>query len=150
MDVLLKTTIEKLGRIGDVVAVRDGFARNYLLPTGQAVPVNKANLEAIERDRESALADEATRVGDLKEMSEMVAATSITIECKANEEGHLFGSVSAVQVANALREKGLRIEDKMIRLDTPIKEIGVFDVTVHLHADVEAVTKVWVVQSKPE
>lgn len=150
MDVLLKTTVEKLGRIGDVVAVRDGFARNYLLPTGRAVPVNKANLEAIESDRRSALAEEVTRVDDLKAMSEKVTETSITIECKANEEGHLFGSVSAVQVANALREKGLPIDDKMVRLDSPLKEIGVFDVTVHLHADVEAVTKVWVVQPKSE
>ena len=150
MDVLLKTTIDKIGRIGEVVSVRDGFARNYLLPTGRAVLVNKANLESIERDRQAALADEAARVENLKELSDLVAATSITIECKANEEGHLFGSVSAVQVANGLREKNLPIEDKMIRLDSPIKEIGVFDVTVHLHADVEAVTKVWVVQAKPE
>ena len=87
---------------------------------------------------------------NLKELSDLVAATSITIECKANEEGHLFGSVSAVQIANGLREKNLPIEDKMVRLDNPIKEIGVFDITVHLHADVEAVTKVWVVQAKPE
>ncbi len=150
MDVLLKTSIEKLGRIGEVVTVRAGFARNYLLPTGRAVPVNKANLDAIERDRQAALAEEQSRIEDLKGMSETVAATSVTIEGKANDEGHLFGSVSAAQIGNALREKGLRIEDRMVRLEHPIKEIGVFDVTIHLHADVEAVTKVWVVQAKPE
>jgi len=150
MDVLLKTTIDKLGGIGDVVAVRDGYARNYLLPTGRAVMVNKSNLESIERDRQSALADEVARVGGLKELSEQIAAVSITIEGKANEEGHLFGSVTASQIADALSEKGLPIEEKMIRLENPIKEIGTFDVTVHLHADVEVVTKVWVVQAKPE
>jgi large subunit ribosomal protein L9 len=150
MDVLLKTTINKLGQIGDVVAVRDGYARNYLLPTGRAVMVNKSNLESIERDRESALAEEATRVGGLKELAEQVAAASTTIEGKANEEGHLFGSVTASQIASALREKDLPIEEKMIRLENPIKEVGAFDVTVHLHADVEVVTKVWVVQAKPE
>jgi large subunit ribosomal protein L9 len=150
MDVLLKTTIDKLGRIGDVVAVRAGYARNFLLPTGRAVVVNKANLEGIERDRAAAVVEEQTRVDGYKALSETLAQTSVTVEGKANEEGHLFGSVTAAQIGTALREKDLPIEDKMIRLDTPLKEIGVFDVTVHLHTDVEATTKVWVVQAKPE
>lgn len=150
MDVLLKTSIEKLGRIGDVVAVRSGYARNFLLPTGRAVLVNKANLDSIERDRASALAEEEIRIESYRELAATVKQTSITIEGKANEEGHLFGSVTAAQIATALREKGIQIDEKMIRLHTPLKEIGVFDVAVHLHADVETTTKVWVVQSKPE
>lgn len=150
MDVLLKTSIEKLGLVGDVVSVKPGYARNYLLPTGRAVPVNKANLEMIEHDRIAALAEEEARFTNLRGLADAVAQTSVTIEGKANEEGHLFGSVSAAQIGEALREKGLAIDDKMIRLDTPLKEIGVFDVTVHLHADVEVQTKVWVVQAKPE
>jgi large subunit ribosomal protein L9 len=150
MDVLLKTSIEKLGRIGDVVSVRSGYARNFLLPTGRAVVVNKANLDAIERDRATALAEEESRVQGYKDFAETLAQTSITVEGKANEEGHLFGSVTAAQIGAALREKDLPVEDKMIRLVTPLKEIGVFDVIVHLHTDVEATTKVWVVQAKPE
>jgi large subunit ribosomal protein L9 len=150
MDVLLKTSMEKLGRIGDVVSVRSGYARNFLLPTGRAVVVNKANLDAIERDRATALAEEESRVQGYKDFAETLAQTSITVEGKANEEGHLFGSVTAAQIGAALREKDLPVEDKMIRLVTPLKEIGVFDVIVHLHADVEATTKVWVVQAKPE
>jgi large subunit ribosomal protein L9 len=150
MDVLLKASIAKLGRIGDVVSVRSGYARNFLLPTGRAVVVNKANLDAIERDRATALAEEESRVQGYKDFAETLAQTSITVEGKANEEGHLFGSVTAAQIGTALREKDLPVEDKMIRLDTPLKEIGVFDVIVHLHADVEATTKVWVVQAKPE
>jgi large subunit ribosomal protein L9 len=150
MDVLLKTSIEKLGRIGDVVSVRSGYARNFLLPTGRAVVVNKANLDAIERDRATALAEEESRVQGYKDFAETLAQTSITVEGKANEEGHLFGSVTAAQIGAALREKDLPVEDKMIRLVTPLKEIGVFDVIIHLHADVEATTKVWVVQAKPE
>lgn len=150
MEVLLKISIEKLGRVGDIVSVRPGYARNYLLPTGRAVPVNKANLEMIDRDRVVALAEAEARFSDLRGLADAVAQTSVTIEGKANEEGHLFGSVSASQIGDALREKGLAIEDKMIRLDNPLKEIGVFDVAVHLHPDVEVQTKVWVVQSKPE
>ena len=150
MDVLLKKSIEKLGRIGDVVDVRSGYARNFLLPTGRAVLVNKANLESIDRDRAAALAEEETRIQSYRELADTVRQTSITVEGKANEEGHLFGSVTAAQISAALREKGVPIDEKMIRLDTPLKEIGVFDVAVHLHTDVETTTKVWVVQSKPE
>lgn len=150
MEILLKRSIEQLGGIGDVVTVKPGYARNHLLPLGYAVPVTKANLEQIEKERARALAEEKERVQGIKELADRVAQTSVTLEGRANEDGHLFGSVNAAQIATALREKGLQIEDKMVRLDHPLKEIGVFDVTVHLHTDVEAVTKVWVVQAKPE
>ena len=150
MDVLLKTNMEKLGRIGDIISVRDGFARNYLLPTGRAALVNKANLDSIEHDRAAALVEEESRVKGYKDLGDLLKQTSVTVEGKANEEGHLFGSVSAAQIGSALRAKGIQIDDKMIRLDAPLKEIGVFDVVIHLHSDVETTTKVWVVQSKPE
>ena len=93
-------------------------------------------------------ADAAESTAD--EVAAKLADVSVTIEGKANEEGHLFGSVNASQVAAALREKDVSVDDKMVRLDNPLKEIGVYDVTVHLHAEVEAVIKVWVVQQKPE
>ena len=83
-------------------------------------------------------------------MGSKLADLSVTIEGKANEEGHLFGSVNASQIAAALREKDIAVDDKMVRLENPLKEIGVYDVTIHLHADVEAPIKVWVVQQKPE
>ena len=74
---------------------------------------------------------------------------SVTIEGRANEEGHLFGSVTTAQVAQAIREKGFAVDERQIRLEAPLKEIGVFDVGVHLHTDVDATVKVWVVQAKP-
>jgi large subunit ribosomal protein L9 len=150
MELLLKTNVEHLGRVGDVVKVRPGYARNYLLPLGYAVPVTKANMAEIEKARAKALADEQARVSSLKELAGKLADVSVTIEGRANEEGHLFGSVSGTNVAAALREKGFAVEDKQVRLEQPIKEIGVFDVPLHLHADVEATIKVWVVQQKPE
>ncbi len=150
MELLLKQSVDQLGRIGDVVTVKAGYARNFLLPLGYAVPVTKANREEIEAAREQALAEERQRVDTLKELAAKLAEASVTIEGRANDEGHLFGSVSAAQIADALREKGFTIDPKSIRLESPLKEIGVFDVDVHLHADVETKTKVWVVQAKPE
>lgn len=150
MEVLLKRSVEHLGRIGDVVTVQPGYARNYLLPLGHAVPVTKANVAQLEKEKVKALAEEASRISDIKETAEKMAATSVTIEGRANDEGHLFGSVNAAQVAAALRERGFTIDDKAVRLEAPLKEIGVFDVVVHLHSEVDANVKVWVVQAKPE
>jgi large subunit ribosomal protein L9 len=150
MELLLKQNVEHLGRTGDVVDVKPGYARNYLLPRGMAVLVTKSNIVEVERARAQAIADEESRLDGLKGLAAKLADVSVTIEGKANEEGHLFGSVNASQVAAALREKDVSVDDKMVRLDNPLKEIGVYDVTVHLHAEVEAVIKVWVVQQKPE
>jgi large subunit ribosomal protein L9 len=150
MQVLLRQSVDKLGLLGDVVDVKDGYARNYLLPRGLAIKVSDANMQMIEQERERARAEEAARIGNYKALAASLVETSVTIEGRANEEGHLFGSVNAAQIAFALKGKGLPIDEKQVRLEHPLKEIGVFDVAVHLHADVEAVTKVWVVQAKPE
>ena len=150
MELLLKQNVEHLGRTGDVVDVKPGYARNYLLPRGLAVLVTKSNIAEVERARAQAIAEEEARVADLKDMGSKLADLSVTIEGKANEDGHLFGSVNASQIAAALREKDIVVDDKMVRLENPLKEIGVYDVTIHLHADVEAPIKVWVVQQKPE
>lgn len=150
MEVLLKRNIENLGRIGDVVTVRPGYARNYLLPLGYCVPVTRANLQQIEKERAKAMAEEAARVADLKSIAQKLGQTSVTIEGRANERGHLFGSVNAAQIAAALAEKGFSVEEKHVRLEQPLKEIGVFDVPVHLHSGVTATVKVWVVQAKPD
>lgn len=151
MELLLNQNVEHLGRVGDVVQVKPGYARNYLLPRGLAVMVTKANLAQIELARARALADEQNRIGTQRELAQKLAETSVTIEGRANEEGHLFGSVNQSQVAAALRGKGFAIEDRQVRLEHPLKEIGVFDVKVHLHQTVEATVKVWVVQQqKPQ
>ena len=150
MELLLKQNVEHLGRTGDVVDVKPGYARNYLLPRGLAVLVTKGNMAEVERARSQALAEEEARLAGLKDLGAKLADVSVTIEGKANEEGHLFGSVNAAQIAAALRDKDVPVDEKMVRLESPLKEIGVYDVTVHLHADVEAAIKVWVVQQKSE
>ena len=150
MELLLKQNVEHLGRTGDLVDVKPGYARNYLLPHGMAVMVTKSNVAEVERARAAALAEEEARLTGLKDMASKLGDVSVTIEGKANEDGHLFGSVSAAQIATCLRDKDVPVEDKQVRLENPIKEIGVYDVVVHLHADVESTIKVWVVQQKPE
>lgn len=150
MEILLKQHIEHVGRTGDVVDVKPGYARNFLLPRGMAVLVTKSNVAEIEKARAMAFAEEQARVQGLKELAAKIAEASVTIEGKANAEGHLFGSVTGAHIAAALRDKGIRIDDKQVRLELPLKEIGVFDVPVHLHATVEATVKVWVVQQKPQ
>jgi len=150
MELLLKQSVEHLGRVGEVVKVRDGYARNYLLPQGLAVMVTKANVAEIERARAQALAEEQARIGSLKELAQKLVETSVTIEGRANEEGHLFGSVTQAQIALALRQKGFPIDERQIKLDQPLKEIGVVDVPLVLHQGVETTIKVWVVQQKPQ
>lgn len=149
MQVLLKRNVEHLGRVGDVVNVKPGFARNFLLPSGRAVAVSAGNLAEIDRLRERARLEELERVKHLKDLAGLLADVSVTIEGRANEEGHLFGSVNAAQIASALRAKGFRVDESQVKLDAPLKEIGVFDVRLHLHQEVDATVKVWVVQAKP-
>lgn len=149
MELLLKKTVDSLGRVGDVVDVSRGYARNFLMPRGFAVPVTSANKEEIELARERALAEERARVESIRDMASKLGEMSVTIEGRANEEGHLFGSVASAQIADAIREKGVSLDAKAVRLDAPLKEIGVFDIDVHLHAEVTAKIKVWVVQAKP-
>jgi large subunit ribosomal protein L9 len=150
MELLLKQNIDHLGRIGDVVKVKSGYARNYLLPRGLAVAVTQTNVAEIERARAMAMAEELKRVAGMKDLAAKLGDASVTVEGRANAEGHLFGSVTAAQIAASLREKGIPIDDKQVRLENPLKEIGVYDIPVHLHATVEATVKVWVVQQKPQ
>ncbi len=149
MELLLKQNVEHLGRLGDVVNVKPGFARNHLLPRGLAVMVTKSNVAEIERARALAVVEEQNRIASLRELATKIGEASVTIEGRANAEGHLFGSVVGAQIAAALRQKGIPVDDKQVRLEQPLKEIGVFDVVVHLHAQVDANVKVWVVQQKP-
>ena len=149
MELLLKQNVEHLGRLGDVVKVKSGYARNHLLPRGLAVMVTKSNVAEIERARALAVIEEQNRIASLRELATKIGEASVTIEGRANAEGHLFGSVVGAQIAAALRQKGIPVDDKQVRLEQPLKEIGVFDVIVHLHAQVDATVKVWVVQQKP-
>lgn len=145
VEVLLRRTVESLGRVGEVVRVRPGFARNYLFPQGIAVPPTPENLRLVEKDKVAEAAVEAERAKARAELAERLKDVSVTLDAKANPEGHLFGSVGPKQVADALVAKGFPIEERHVRLE-PVKQLGEYEVTLHLAPDVEPKVKVWVVE----
>ena len=150
MKVILRTRIEALGRPGDVVDVAVGYARNYLLPQQKAYAVNADNLSKIEAERDRFEEEEKQRIAGLRAFAEEIRGKSCTIEAKAGEDGHLYGSVTAPMIAEALGAEGIEVEPKQVLLEKPIKETGVVTVGIHLHGDIESEVKVWVMDSTAE
>ena len=145
MKILLKKEIKKLGNVGDVVDVANGYARNYLLPKKLATVVTKGNIEQINLQ---VLKNEEKRkeeIKDLQVLAAKIADISYTITVKTNKEGKLFGSVSAADIAKVLSEKGFQIDEKMVILEAPIKKCELHNITVVLHPDVNALCRVWIV-----
>jgi large subunit ribosomal protein L9 len=150
MKVVLKENVDSLGRRGTIADVTDGYARNYLIPQGFAVAATKENIRSVELERRAYLAREAKRIEDAQDIAAAIAKLTFTVTMKANDDGHLFGSVSDRVVADALQVEKITIEPKMVRMDTPIRELGVYDIRIHLHPEVDASAKLWVVKEKNE
>jgi large subunit ribosomal protein L9 len=150
MKVILRENIESLGRTGDLVNVAVGYARNYLLPKNLAYTVTAENLKRIELDKKRQAEKERVQIREYSDLAKRIEETSCTIEAKASEEGHLYGSVTAQMISEALAKEGFEIEPRSIHLERPIKETGVFTVPVHLHSDVNAELKVWVMEPQGE
>ena len=145
MEVILKEDIATLGKIGEVVRVRDGYARNYLLPRGLVLEANKKNLKTFEHqkkiitDQKQKITRHAQVVGD------QLAGVSLVIPMKVGEEGKLFGSVTTLQIEKALKAKGLNVDRRKIHLEVPIKVAGDHEVPVRLSADLTVPLKISVV-----
>jgi large subunit ribosomal protein L9 len=148
MQVILKERLEHLGNAGDVVTVKAGYARNYLVPKGLAYEANDANLKRIGREREQAARHEAEAVGAAREAAKAIEGLSVTFTARAGEEGKLFGSITSSDIAEKLAEQGVEIDRRQIQLDEPIKALGVFTVAIRLHAEVRPELKVWVVKEE--
>jgi len=132
IEILLRKTVESLGRVGQVVRVRPGYARNYLVPFGIAVAPTPENLRLVEKDKAVEAVLEAERAKALAELAErLTAAEPIERREKANPEGHLFGSVGPKQVAEELVARGFPVEEKQVRLEN-VKQLGEYEVTIHL------------------
>ena len=145
MEVILKEDVPNLGQMGQVVRVRDGFARNYLLPRGLVLTANKKNLKAVEHEKR-VIGDKRDRLAkQAQTLAEKLMSLSLIVPVKAGEEGRLFGSVTTMDIEKLLKEKGFDIERRNIHLDAPIKTLGDFEVPVRLAADVTATLKVSVV-----
>jgi len=145
MEILLRDDVPKLGRRGQIVKVATGYARNYLFPNGLAVKVNPANLKQVESEKLRIAAIERRRLEDLKVVAGRLSNVSVTIQAKANEEGNLFGSVTEVEIAQALKTEGYEIEPSMVQMESHLKQLGMFEAKVVLGEGVGATVKVWVV-----
>jgi large subunit ribosomal protein L9 len=148
MEVILKEDISNLGKMGEVVRVRDGYARNYLLPRGLVLVANKKNLKTVEHNKRVIASQKERVVRQAQSLGEKLTSLSLTITAKAGEEGRLFGSVTNMDIEKALRREGLDVERRKIHLVEPIKTLGDFEVPVRLAADVTATLKVSVVSEE--
>jgi large subunit ribosomal protein L9 len=145
MEVILKEDVPKLGSIGDVVRVKPGYARNFLLPRGLAVVADRRNLRALEHEKRVAAEKREREQRKAETLAKQIAALVLTISAKAGEEGKLFGSVTNIDLEKALQEKGFSVDRRRIRLDEPIKQLGDYTVDIQLPLGVEAKLAVSVV-----
>ncbi|MGQ0589258.1 MAG: 50S ribosomal protein L9 [Sphingosinicella sp.] len=150
MDVILLERIEKLGSIGDVVKVNNGYARNFLLPRGKALRANEANRKVFEANREKIEASNAERRGEAETEAKKVDGLKLQLIRQASNTGQLYGSVSARDLSEALEAEGHKIAKHQIVLDRPIKAIGVQDVKIALHPEVAVTISVNIARSPEE
>ena len=150
MDIILLERIEKLGTIGDVVTVKDGFARNFLLPNKKALRANEANKKVFEANREQLEKDNAEKRGVAEVSGKEVEGVEVVLIRASSNSGQLYGSVTVRDMHEKLAEKGHDVDKKMIILGAPIKTLGMFDVTVRLHPEVEVIVKANVARSDDE
>ena len=150
MQIILLERIEKLGSIGDVVTVKDGYARNFLLPNKKALRANDANRKVFEANRAKIEADNASRRSEAEVHGKDVDGTTVILIRASSNSGQLYGSVSVRDIVDALNAEGAKISKSAIILERPIKTIGVFDVRVALHPEVSVNVKVNVARSPDE
>lgn len=146
MKVILRENISQLGHLGDVVDVADGYARNYLLPKGLALPATLKNMKLLERDRKIEETDRLKEKEKAEEIASRLQKVSLTIRKKAGEQDVLFGSVTPAEIAEALKQEGLEIDRRKIIIEEPIKRLGLYSVKIKLHSEVVGEVKVWVVE----
>jgi large subunit ribosomal protein L9 len=150
LKLMLVKQVEGLGDLGEVVRVRPGYARNYLVPRGLAAPVSDDALKQVAAERKRFAVQAQKAVENAKATQELLRSKSLHIEAKAGEGGHLYGSVSAQMIAEALAKQGINIDPTAVNLENPIKELGIYTVTLKLHSDVTGIIKVYVVMPPPE
>ncbi len=150
MKLLLLREVENLGKAGDVVSVRAGYARNFLLPRNLAAPPTPQALRRVEAEARRVTREAAARVKEGQDLAKSLENCSVNISARAAEGGHLFGSVTTADIVAALVRDGRTVEESMLRLERPIKEVGIYDIPVVHHGEVCATVKVWVVEAKEQ
>jgi len=145
MKVILREDVPNLGNVGDVVEVRPGYGRNFLIPTAKAVLATAGNVRRIEHEKQVALAAQAKKKAGATELAKRLGQVEVTIRRRVGEQDKLFGSVTAIDIAEQLEPMNLGIERRQIHLEEPIKTLGTFEVPVRLHSEVTQTIKVNVV-----
>ena len=149
LKLVLTEDVQFLGKQGDVVEVRPGYGRNYLLPRGMATVPNSHNLRLLDRFKIRVRQAREAREADLKALAEQIQKMAgVTVESAANEEGHLYGSVGPAEIVKALRSKNIQVDTDMVRMDSHIKELGLFAVKLNLGYDIETEVKVVVLKTQ--
>lgn len=148
MEVVLVKDHENLGKALDVVPVKDGFARNFLIPQGIAVPATEGNKKRVAEARERSKVREEKKITEAKEIAAKIEQTPCTIPVKVGEEDKIYGSVSSLEIAEFLKKEGFNVEKRDVNLDEPIKQLGVYNVSITVYKSVMASLKVWVVKEE--
>ena len=147
MQLVLTEDVTHLGKQGELVEVKPGYGRNYLLPKGLATMPTEHNLRLLERYKVRVHQAREARIADLKVLADQIRKMPVQIEANANEEGHLYGSVGVAEIAKALKSKNLHVEADMVKMEGPIKEIALYAVKIHLGYEIESEVQVLVVRS---
>ena len=145
IQLMLIQSVDQLGNQGDVVEVKRGYAMNYLLPQGLATIATDHHARMIEKHRSRPMELQKEKIGKLKDLATAITKQSINIEANANDDGHLYGSVGAPEIVAALKQNDIDLTVDQIRLDGPLRELGLYTVKVHVYQDIESELKVWVV-----
>ena len=145
IELLLIQSVDHLGKQGDVVEVKRGYAMNFLLPQGLATMATDHHKRMVDKHRARLQAIQNERLAGLRKFADDIGKQSITIEANANDEGHLYGSVGAADIVKALKQQGHTLTADQVRLKGPLKELGLYTVLIHLGQEIEGELKVWVV-----
>jgi len=146
MEVILLKDVDRLGKAGAIVKVKDGFARNFLIPKSLAVFSTPVNLKKLEQEKQRKVAKLEKGKKEAEELKEKLSGLSLTLTALTKEEDKLYGSITNIDVAGALKEEGFDIDKNSIILDEPIKSLGIYELLIKLHPEVETKIKVWVVR----
>lgn len=146
MKVILRKNFDQLGKVGDVVNVKDGYARNYLIPRQIAYQATAGNIRALEEEKKQIQKREAKELEEAQKLAAELEKVSVTIPVKVGEEDKIFGTVTNQMIVDALKEKGFEIDKRKVEITEQIKSLGIYTVAVKLHSNVTASVKTWVVR----
>lgn len=148
MKVILRKNFDQLGKVGEIVNVKDGYARNFLIPRGVAYQATQGNIRALEEEKKQIQKREVKELEEAQKLAAEMEKVSVTIPVKVGEEEKIFGTVTSQMIVDSLKEKGFDVDKRKVEITEPIKSLGIYSVVVKLHTNVTATVKTWVVREQ--